>query len=110
DVYVRWLPASYDLLIVALMAGAGALVQVKFPHVLTLRLSIPFTDPKKRFSVPVLLLFADVVYLLIAFLFYKFRLVYILRTYHLFTPFIAYWLTGKMRQGVNLKPSRGLSS
>ena len=110
NVYVSWLPSSYDLLIVAFMAGLGALVQARFSHTLTTRITIPFTAPKKRLSVPGLLFLVVVVYLLMAFLFYKFGHVYILRTYHLFTPFIAYWLTGKTRRRVALKPTRGLSS
>ena len=110
DVYVRWLPSSYDLLIVAVMAGLGALVQARFSHLLTTRITIPFTQPPKKFSIPGLLLLLDVVYLMTAFLIYKFELVYILRTHHLFTPFVAYWLTGKMRRRPALKPIQGLPS
>jgi len=106
-VYVRWLPSSYDLLIVALMAGLGALVKARFSHTFTTRIAIPFTDPKKRFDVPGLLVVVDVVYLLIAFVIYKYELTFILRTYHLVAPFIAYWLTGKMRKRAALKPLKG---
>lgn len=108
--HVRWLPTSYDLLIVAVLAGLGALVQARFSHILTTSISIPYTEPRKTVSIPGLLFLVIVVYLAIAFLFYKFGLVYILRTYHIFTPFIAYWLTGKMRRSVALKTARGSSS
>lgn len=109
-VYVQWLSSSYDLLIVAFMAGAGALVKARLSHIFSARITVPFIEPKKRFDIPGLLLVVDVLYLLTAFLLYKIELVYILKTYHLVTPFIAYWLTGKMRGRAVLKPLKGNQS
>lgn len=103
DVYVRLLPTSYDFLIVALMVGFGALVQARWSHIFTTRIIVPFTEPKKTFALPGLLVAVDVVYLLVAFLLYKNKLIFILKTYHLVAPFIAYWLTGKMRKKTSLK-------
>ena len=102
-IYVQLLPTSYDLLIVALMAGFGALVQARFSHIFTARIIVPFTEPKKTFALPGLLVVADVVYLLVAFLLYRNKLIFILKTYHLVAPFIAYWLTGKMRKKTALR-------
>jgi CHASE2 domain-containing sensor protein len=107
DVYVRWLPASYDLLIVVILAAIGALVSARLPNTLTAKVPLPFTG--RRLRIPGLLLLTVVIYLLIAFLSYKFGLVYILRTHHLVTPFVAYWLTGKMRRRIALKPSKGVA-
>lgn len=107
DVYVRWLPTSFDLLIVIVLAGVGALVSARFPNTFTAKVPLPFTG--KRWRVPGLLLLTIVVYLLIAFLAYKFQLIYILRTHHLVAPFVAYWLTGKMRRRSALKPAKGVA-
>ncbi len=109
DIYVRWLPPAYDFLIVAILATLGALVRARLADVLTTRIPIPFTEPRKTFSIPALLFVVDALYLMTCFLFYKFELIYILKTYHLFTPFVAYWLTGKMRRRVALKPTREVS-
>jgi CHASE2 domain-containing sensor protein len=103
DVYVRLLPTIYDFLIVAFMAGFGALVQARFRHVFSVRISMPFTN--KQFDVPGLLFAMDVIYLLAAFLIYKNERLYILKSYHLAAPFIAYWLTAKMRRKATLKPT-----
>src|SRR5581483_7981177 len=107
DIYVRWLPPAYDFLIVAILATLGALVRARLADVLTTRIPIPFTEPRKTFSIPALLFVVDALYLMTCFLFYKFELIYILKTYHLFTPFVAYWLTGKMRRRVALTPDFG---
>jgi CHASE2 domain-containing sensor protein len=109
NIYVRWLPTTYDLLIVAIMAAIGALVQARFPNVFTTRIAVPFTQPKKKFAIPGLLILLDVIYLMVAFLLYRFGMIYILKTHHLFTPFIAYWLTGKMRRRAALKPTAGVT-
>lgn len=101
DVYIRLLPTIYDFLIVAFMAGFGALVQARFRHVFSLRISLPLTN--KKFDVPGLLFAMDVIYLLAAFLIYKNERLYILKSYHLAAPFIAYWLTAKMRRKATLK-------
>jgi CHASE2 domain-containing sensor protein len=105
NVYVRVLPTSYDFLIVAVMAGFGALVQARFRHVFSIQIPIPFTEHKKKIDVPGLLFVLDVIYLLIAFLLYQNALVFILKSYHLAAPFIAYWLTGKMRRKASLAPT-----
>jgi hypothetical protein len=76
-------------------------------NTLTAKVPLPFTG--RRLRIPGLLLLTVVIYLLIAFLSYKFGLVYILRTHHLVTPFVAYWLTGKMRRRIALKPSKGVA-
>jgi CHASE2 domain-containing sensor protein len=102
NVYVRVLPTSYDFLIVAVMAAFGALVQARFRHVFSVKIPIPFTEHKKKIDVPGLLCVLDVIYLLIAFVLYKNALVFILKSYHLAAPFIAYWLTGKMRRKASL--------
>jgi CHASE2 domain-containing sensor protein len=104
NVYVRLLPPAYDFLIVALMAGFGALVRARFRHVFSAGVVLPLPGQKKRVDVPGLLFVADVVYLLVAFLLYKNELLFILKSYHLAAPFIAYWLTGKMRSSATLKP------
>jgi len=109
-VYVQWLSSAYDLLIVAIMTGAGALVKARFSRILSARITLPFIEPKKRFDIPALLFAVDVLYLLVAFLLYKIELVYILKTYHLVAPFIGYWLTGKMRGRAALKPQEGNKS
>jgi len=101
NVYVRVLPTSYDFLIVAVMAGFGALVQARFRRVFSTQIPIR----KKKFDVPGLLFALDIVYLLIAFLLYQNALVFILKSYHLAAPFIAYWLTGKMRRKASLAPT-----
>ncbi|HEV2912522.1 MAG TPA: CHASE2 domain-containing protein [Pyrinomonadaceae bacterium] len=102
-VYISLLPSSYDFLIVALMAALGALAQARFKNVFSRRFVIPLSEQKKTIDVPGLLLVVDVVYLLIAFLIYKNELMFIVKSYHLAAPFIAYWLTGKMRKRINLK-------
>lgn len=109
-IYVQLLPASYDFLIVAIMAGFGALVQARFSHVFSTRVKVPLTEPRKTINVSGLLIAADIVYLLVAFLLYRNKLIFILKTYHLFAPFIAYWLTGKMRKKTALKSLKGVTS
>jgi len=104
-VYVRLLPTSYDFLIVALMAGFGALVQARFRKVFSTQITIPFSQHKKKIDVPGLLFALDIIYLLLAFLLYKNALIFILKSYHLAAPFIAYWLTGKMRRKASLAPA-----
>lgn len=103
DVYVRLLPSSYDFLIVMLMAGFGALVQARFRHVFSTRLTLPGRG--KSFDVPGLLFLADIVYLLVAFQIYKHELTFIVKSYHLAAPFITYWLTGRMRKRSSLRSS-----
>jgi CHASE2 domain-containing sensor protein len=110
EVYVKVPPPSYNFLIVALMAALGALVQARFKHVFNIRITLPLGDPKKRIEISGLLLLAEIVYLLVAFVLYKNSLIFILKSYHLFAPFIAYWLTGKMRKKAALKPVRGVES
>lgn len=105
EVYVRLLPAGYDFLIVALMAGFGALARARFRYVFSASVVLPLPGHEKRVDVPGLLFVADVVYLLAAFLLYKNELLFILKSYHLAAPFIAYWLTGKMRSRAAFKPS-----
>lgn len=100
-VYIRQLPDAFDFLIVAVMAGIGALVQARFRHTFSTQISLG----KKKLDVPGLLFVADVVYLLIAFLIYKNGLIFIVKSYHLAAPFITYWLTGKMRKQSSLKAS-----
>ncbi|HXT64313.1 MAG TPA: CHAT domain-containing protein [Pyrinomonadaceae bacterium] len=107
DVYVRLPSTYYNILILAIMTGIGALVRARFSHNFAFRFAVPFTDPKKRLDVPGLLVGADVVYLLIAFLLYKNGLIYILQTYHLVAPFVAYWLTGKLRRKAMFRPLKG---
>ncbi|HYY56517.1 MAG TPA: CHASE2 domain-containing protein, partial [Pyrinomonadaceae bacterium] len=102
-VYIHPLPASYDFLIVALMAALGALAQARLKHIFSTKFIIPLSDRKKAIDVPGLLLVVDLVYLLIAFLVYKNGLIFIVKSYHLAAPFIAYWLTGKMRKRIHLK-------
>ena len=108
DVYLRWLPASYDLLIVAVLAGVGALVSARLPNTFTAKVRLPYGG--KQLRVPGLLILTIVVYLLIAFLSYKFGSIYILRTHHLVAPFVAYWLTAKMRRRTALKPAKGVAA
>jgi CHASE2 domain-containing sensor protein len=108
DSYVRLLSTPYELLIVILMVGTGVLVKARFSHVFATRIVIPFTDPKKTIEIPGLLIAADVVYLLIAFLLYKNQLIFILKTYHLVAPFVAYWLTGKLRKRTALRAPKGV--
>src|SRR5262249_54146651 len=98
DVYIRWLWWPYYLLVVAVMVGIGAVVRARFSPILSLTIAVPFTDPPKKFDVPGLLFVADLIYLLLGFVLYKSELIYIVRTYHLIAPFIAYWLTGKLRK------------
>lgn len=100
-VYIQLLPTVYDFLIVAFMAGFGALVQARFKHIFSINITVPRT--KKKLHIPGLLFVMDVVYLLIAFLLYKNERLYILKSYHLAAPFIAYWLTAKMRRKATLK-------
>ncbi len=101
SIYIQKLPDIFDFLIVAVMAGAGALIQTKFRHVFSTQFSIG----KKTIDVPGLLFLTDIVYLLIAFLVYKNGLIYIVKSYHLAAPFITYWLAGKMRKRSTLKAS-----
>jgi CHASE2 domain-containing sensor protein len=108
DSYVGLLSTPYELLIVAVMVGIGVLVKARFSRVFATRIVIPFTDPKKTFEVPGLLIVADIVYLLIAFLLYKNQLIFILKTYHLIAPFVAYWLTGKLRRRASLRTLKGI--
>lgn len=103
DVYVRLLPPAYDFLIVAVMAGGGALARARFRHVFSSSITLP--GQKKKIDLPGLLFALDVLYLLVAFLLYKNELLFILKSYHLAAPFIAYWLTGKMRSKPTLKPT-----
>lgn len=110
NVCVRLLPAIYDLLLVAIMAVFGALVRARLAHVFSTRLVIPFTDPRKTLALPGLLLVADIFYLLFAFVLYKYELIFVLKTYHLVAPFIAYWLTGKMQKKTTIKPATGVNS
>jgi len=102
-VYIRLPPSSYDFLIVALMAGVGALVHARFSHVFSTKLTLPLPGNKKVFDVPGLLFLADIIYLLVAFQIYKHGLIFIVKSYHLAAPFIAYWLTGRMRKRAGLK-------
>jgi CHASE2 domain-containing sensor protein len=108
DSYVSLLSTPYELLISIVMVGAGVLVKARFSHVFATRIVIPFTDPKKTIEIPGLLIAADVAYLLIAFLLYKNQLIFILKTYHLVAPFVAYWLTGKLRKRTTLPAPKGL--
>jgi CHASE2 domain-containing sensor protein len=103
DIYIQLLPSFYDFLIVAFMAGFGALVQARFRHIFSINITVPLTN--KKLVIPGLLFTVDVVYLLVAFLLYKNERLFILKSYHLAAPFIAYWLTGKMRRKATLKPS-----
>jgi CHASE2 domain-containing sensor protein len=104
-VYIRLLPSSYDFLIVALMAGVGALVRARFSHVFSTKLTLPLPGHRKDFDVPGLLFLADIVYLLVAFQIYKHGLIFIVKSYHLAAPFITYWLTGRMRKRAGFKLS-----
>jgi CHASE2 domain-containing sensor protein len=104
NVYIQLLPSSYDFLIVAFMAGFGALVQARFRHVFSTSFTLPLLEPKKKLDIPGLLFAVDVIYLLIAFQLYKNERLFILKSYHLAAPFIAYWLTGKMRRKATLRP------
>ena len=108
DSYVSLLSTPYELLIVIVMVGVGVLVKTRFSHVFATRFVIPLTDPKKTIEIPGLLIAADVAYLLIAFLLYKNQLIYILKTYHLVAPFVAYWLTGKLRKRTTVQAPKGL--
>lgn len=110
DSYVTLLSTPYELLIVIVMVGVGVLVKARFSHVFSTRIVIPFTDPKKTIEIPGLLIAADVAYLLIAFLLYKHQLIYILKTYHLVAPFVAYWLTGKLRKSTPPKALKGVEA
>ena len=105
NVYVRVLPAAYDFLIVALMAGVGALVQARFRHVLSAKLTLPLPGRRKTVSVQGLLILADIVYLLVAFQIYKNGLTFVVKSYHLAAPFITYWLAGRMRKRKSLRSS-----
>jgi CHASE2 domain-containing sensor protein len=110
-VYVRVLSSAlYDLLIVALMTGVGALVRARLRHVFSTRITLPLGEDRKKFDIPGLLFVADLVYLLIAFLLYKYSLLYIIKFYHLVAPFIAYWLTGRMQGKPALKLRQGVRS
>jgi CHASE2 domain-containing sensor protein len=104
NVYIQLLPSSFDFLIVAFMAGFGALVQARFRHVFSTSFTFPLPEHKKKLDIPGLLFAVDVVYLLIAFQLYKNERLFILKSYHLAAPFIAYWLTGKMRRRATLRP------
>ncbi len=104
DIYIRLLPSSYDFFIVAFMAGFGALVQARFRYVFSSSLTLPLGEQKKKLDIPGLLFTVDVIYLLIAFQLYKNERLFILTSYHLAAPFLAYWLTGKMRKKAVLKP------
>ena len=110
NVYIRLLPSSYDFLIVAFMAGFGALVQARFKHIFSSSFTVPLLEPKKKVDIPGLLFAIDVVYLLIAFQLYKNERLFMLKSYHLAAPFIAYWLTGKMRRKATLRPAKGVAS
>jgi hypothetical protein len=110
ETYVGLLSTPYELLIVMVLVVLGVLVKARFSHVFAATIVVPFTEPKKTFDLPGLLVVADVVYLLVAFLLYKNRLIYILKTYHLVTPFLAYWLTGKLRKKTTLKPLKRATS
>lgn len=108
--YISWVSTPVYLLIVAAMVGIGALVRARFAHVFSITVTLPFTEGKRRFDIPGLLFVVDVVYLLAGFLLFKGEHIYIVRTYHLIAPFIAYWLTGKMRRRSAPGSARGLSS
>jgi hypothetical protein len=69
---------------------------------------VPFTEPKKSFDLPGLLFVADVIYLLVGFLLFKFEHIYMVKTYHLVAPFIAYWLTGKLRKRTSPRAPKGV--
>jgi CHASE2 domain-containing sensor protein len=110
DSYVSLLSTPYELLIVTVMVGIGVLVKARFSRVFATRVVIPLTDPKKSFDIPGLLIVADVVYLLVAFLLYKNQLVFIVKTYHLVAPFVAYWLTGKLGRRTSLRKLKGATA
>lgn len=105
NVYIRLLPSSYDFLIVALMAGFGALVRARWRHVFNTKLTVPLSGHKKTINIPWLLFAADVIYLLVAFQIYKNELMFIVKSYHLAAPFIAYWLADRMRKRSSYKLS-----
>lgn len=104
-VYIKTLPDSYDFLVVALMAGLGALVKARCSHVFSRTITLLLGEHRKKIDFPGPLFAGVLVYLLVAFALYRIEFLFILKSYHLVAPFIAYWLTGKMRRRAALRLS-----
>lgn len=104
DVYVR-LPAWYvNLLTALLMVGLGVVARARLRGTFSTTVTLAISRYRKTFAVPGLLLVADVVYLLAVFLLYRYEHLYILKSFHLAAPFLAYWVTGKISRNPKLKP------
>ena len=110
DVYVR-LPAWYVNLLTALsMVALGVVARARFRGVFSTTVTLAISRYRKTFDVPGLLIVADVVYLLAVFLLYRREHLYILKSFHLAAPFLAYWVTGKINRKPKLKPVTGVTS
>jgi CHASE2 domain-containing sensor protein len=109
DVYVRVPPWYVNLFMAVLMVALGVLVRTRFRHVFSTNLSLSFSRFKKTIDVPGLLIAADVAYLLVVFLLYRNQHLYILKSFHLAAPFLAYWVTGKISRRPKLKLASGVT-
>ena len=109
DVYVRVPPWYVTLFITVLMVALGVVVRTHLRRVFSTRFSLSFSRFKKTIDVPVLLIAADVAYLFVVFLLYRNQHLYILKSFHLAAPFLAYWVTGKISRSPKLKPASGVT-
>ena len=110
DVYVK-LPAWYfNLFVSLLMVAVGVLVRTRFRRVFSTTLTLSVSRFRKTIEVPGLLIAADVVYLLLVVLLYRNEHLYILKSFHLAAPFLAYWVTGKISRKPKLKSITGVTS
>jgi len=110
DVYIRLPPWYFNLFTALLMVGIGVLVRARFRSVFSTTLTLSLSRFRKTIDLPGLLIAADVAYLLVVFLLYRNEHIYILASFHLAAPFLAYWVTGKISRKPKLKPITGVTS
>jgi hypothetical protein len=104
DVYIR-LPAWYvNLLMTVVMIVWGVIVRVRLRRIFSTTLRLSVSRFRKTIDLPGLLIAADVVYLLVVFMLYRNEHLYLLKSFHLAAPFLAYWVTGKIVRTPKLKP------
>jgi hypothetical protein len=92
-----------------LMVALGVIARARFRPIFSTTVTLAISRFRKTFDVPGLLIAADLVYLLAVVLLYRNQHLYILKSFHLAAPFLAYWVTGKISRKPNLKPVTGVT-
>ncbi len=106
EVYIRSLSTFYDFFIITLMAAIGALLQTLLRG--QMRVKIPLKVSgfiNKDVEIPVPLVAVTIIYLLSAFLIFKYNRIVLGMAYHIAALFFTYWLVGLTRGKLGLKRS-----